>query len=505
MHRVVRILRWQWAFLLIVAVLLFSLLAQVTLTGNVVLQTDDTRNFAPPYDAFVGNSIISLSHDSVDNSTFHVQVSINDPNSAIYHNIYYYTSSGWQRVQLSGIEWIRNSASVGIEDLYANVPMRSNDDDFFIGVWVCEAVSGEWECGCKAPGDCGYWHVQGIELSFEGETPTTCVDSDGDEYGAEASEECTFAEADCNDDDINVNPGVAEVAYNGVDDDCNATTPDNDLDSDSYVLASDCDDTNAAVHPLATDICENTIDEDCSGEDRLCEQCGEGGVMASGCLCGGTAYWSGFCCDNNYQVTPCGTPEVIFYDGFESGTANTWDYLNPNSRVNQDKPHIGTYSLDLIYTAGGGSLRTDQYASTALVAEDHLYYRYYLQFEGDFLQPITSVSLSTFGDSFSVEQLSRRWQGDEEQGKLYVLIDGTEYATSTVFQTGTWYCMEEEVDGAGAVRVWVDNSLVLEKTGLLGVDTLDYLKQGGLYSDSIPSTMHVYVDDVVVSRMRVGC
>ncbi len=47
------------------------------------------------------------------------------------------------------------------------------------------------------------------------------IDDDGDLF--------TENQGDCNDNDAAVNPNTTEVRYNGKDDDCNPTTPDDDI------------------------------------------------------------------------------------------------------------------------------------------------------------------------------------------------------------------------------------------------------------------------------------
>ncbi len=85
-------------------------------------------------------------------------------------------------------------------------------------------------------------------------------DNDGDGF---------TADIDCDDDNPNVNPDQTEEPYNGIDDDCDPTTLDDDLDQDGFVMVDDCDDTNSEINPDATEIPNNGIDEDCDGMDLL--------------------------------------------------------------------------------------------------------------------------------------------------------------------------------------------------------------------------------------------
>ena len=63
------------------------------------------------------------------------------------------------------------------------------------------------------------------------------ADADGDGY----------AVTDCDDEDATVHPGAPEIPYDGVDNDCDEQTPDDDLDGDGVLVADDCDDGNQWV------------------------------------------------------------------------------------------------------------------------------------------------------------------------------------------------------------------------------------------------------------------
>jgi hypothetical protein len=74
---------------------------------------------------------------------------------------------------------------------------------------------------------------------------------------------------DCNDSNPDINPAAQEIPYSGIDDDCNASTRDDDLDMDGYASANDCNDSDASVHPNATEVPYDGIDQDCDGADLV--------------------------------------------------------------------------------------------------------------------------------------------------------------------------------------------------------------------------------------------
>jgi hypothetical protein len=106
-------------------------------------------------------------------------------------------------------------------------------------------------------------HTSHIEIPYNGidndcdpETPDDDLDHDG-----------YLLSDDCDDTNASIHPGLIEFIYNGLDDDCNPETPDDDLDFDGYTLAEDCDDANPGIYPGALEIPNNGIDEDCNGND----------------------------------------------------------------------------------------------------------------------------------------------------------------------------------------------------------------------------------------------
>jgi len=70
-----------------------------------------------------------------------------------------------------------------------------------------------------------------------------------------------------------------ELPYNGLDDDCDPATPDDDLDGDGFSAMSengakgiDCDDSDPESYPQAPEIYGDGIDQDCDGS--IDEGCG---------------------------------------------------------------------------------------------------------------------------------------------------------------------------------------------------------------------------------------
>jgi hypothetical protein len=132
-------------------------------------------------------------------------------------------------------------------------------------------------------GDCDGGEVCYVDADGDGYRPdalATIVSADGDcDDDGEAVADDPIG--DCEDDDLETNPGADEVWYDGVDGDCQSGN-DYDADGDGYVHEDydayaagaaqdidDCDDDDPDRNPGADEVHDNGADENCDGYDPV--------------------------------------------------------------------------------------------------------------------------------------------------------------------------------------------------------------------------------------------
>jgi hypothetical protein len=134
---------------------------------------------------------------------------------------------------------------------------------------VCDPLAVDEDCNGAVNEDDPY--VLGTQIFHP--------DADRDTYGSSnpllGVEACVAPngfvtdDTDCNDQSAAAHPGVEETPYDGVDNDCDPSTLDDDLDRDGYTHITDCNDqlaTGYDVNPAGSEgVVGDGIDDDCDG------------------------------------------------------------------------------------------------------------------------------------------------------------------------------------------------------------------------------------------------
>lgn len=178
---------------------------------------------------------------------------------------------------------------------------------FFVG---CSTTASPVDLdgdGVPAPEDCD---DRSPRVSpFEEEVPYDGVDQDcdpatldddldGDGFGAR--------EGDCDDSDPSRFPGAVDEPYDGIDQDCSGGDL-VDVDRDGYGREEDCDDARPDVSPAGVELCGDGVDQDCDGEDLSCDSVDRDGD--------GFSTAEGDCRDYDASVNP--DAQEIPYDGVD--------------------------------------------------------------------------------------------------------------------------------------------------------------------------------------------
>ena len=199
-----------------------------------------------------------------------LQIQGDFPNDNEWHHVVFVFKGGdYMKLYVDGIEEATSDVTFNIsKKLYAG------NNGGIGGVFGTDAFSETDDNANFFIGKMDAFAIYNTPLDFSAVQSMSSLwyaDIDADGYGdanvslAHCSQPLGYVSdnTDCDDNNANINPGKTEIPYNGIDDDCDALTLDDDLDSDGYINANDCDDTNANINPGKTEIPYNGIDDDC--------------------------------------------------------------------------------------------------------------------------------------------------------------------------------------------------------------------------------------------------
>jgi hypothetical protein len=196
--------------------------------------------------------------------------------------------------------WYRDGDSDGFGDAAASTVSCDLPSGYVADASDCDDGDDDIHPGADEHCDGADEDCDGVVDEAAVDASTWYVDADGDSYGGASlsQDACTQPSgyvadsADCDDGDAAVNPAAAEIC-DGIDNDCDGNTDDDDSDvtgastwyvdydgdgyggvlltmdacdqPPSYVAdSSDCDDLDATSHPGADEVCDGA-DNDCDG------------------------------------------------------------------------------------------------------------------------------------------------------------------------------------------------------------------------------------------------
>jgi hypothetical protein len=170
---------------------------------------------------------------------------------------------------------VDNDGATGTDQIHCTQfsPLDCNDNDPAISPFATEV------CGDSIDNNCdGY--SDGTDPAV---SPDMCCD-DVDNDGATGTDQihCTqFSPLDCNDNDPAISPFATEVCIDGIDNNCDSltdeqdpacTSPCTDADIDGFYFEgivcgseADCNDNDYNINPLASEICDDSEDNNCDG------------------------------------------------------------------------------------------------------------------------------------------------------------------------------------------------------------------------------------------------
>lgn len=161
----------------------------------------------------------------------------------------------------------------GVGDVCDNCPTTSNPDQA-----NADGDPAGDACDCDASNPAAY--PGAVEICDDGIDNDCDGFLDGDDFDCQQGTDndmdgFTVEQGDCDDSNQLVYPGAPEYCQDGIDNDCDGFVDFDDVDCQSTadndgdgwaVNQGDCNDNNAQVNPGVAEVCGNGIDDNCNGQ-----------------------------------------------------------------------------------------------------------------------------------------------------------------------------------------------------------------------------------------------
>jgi len=345
--------------------------------------------------------------------------------------------------------------------------------------------------------------LQAIEGSLDAP-----FDVDGDGAFDESNPDCVATwsaeNLDCDDSDPEVHPGAEEVPYDGVDNDCDELTPDDDLDGDGFGYEEDCLDDDPDVHPDAEELC-NGVDDDCDGMlDEVAELWFEDGDG------------DGFG-DPEEGIPACEQPE---------GTvADDTDCDDEDATVHPDASEVCNGVDDNCDGSIPGDETTDSDGDGTVDCEDEID-GYALEFDGGDQIAIPGTENEHLTSGFTVELwlctttivtdlepilvskheagsyngwfVSLDWGSWSTRHTAVFYLQGTRIAGGPSLNDGMWHHAAATYDGAGGMNLYVDGSWVAGASQSYSSTNAQRISMGSVDGWTCPACLEGTLDEVSV-------
>ncbi len=221
-------------------------------------------------------------------------------------------------------------------------PMVDRDGDGWVARVDCDDANASINPGqAEIPAD-------GLDNDCNVNTRDDDLDQDG-----------VLPPLDCEPEDPFV-PSSFEIPYDGVDNDCNVFTPDDDLDGDGYGFAEDCADDDPERSPGHVEIPYDGVDNDCDPSTPDDDLDGDGSGAEEDCDDGDGAWsdpvlWYVDCDGDGYAlagsspVEACVPPSAPCFGG-----AGGWTSLDPAEEADCDDGEARAYPGQTSYFTDPG-------------------------------------------------------------------------------------------------------------------------------------------------------